>query len=84
MTSVPVAEVGWRARRCLATARRYPCAGHVDHAAHRCAALQWLVSSNASSAGSKRQWQRQSRILHREMRLWLRDAKRHKSHRRRR
>ena len=44
----------------------------------------WLVAAERLERGIKRQWQRQSRILHREMRLWLRDAKQQQNHRRRR
>lgn len=46
--------------------------------------LRWLVKAERLERRIKRQWQRQSRILHREMRLWLRDAKQQQNHRRRR
>ena len=46
--------------------------------------LQWLVKAERLERRIKRQWQCQSRILHREMRLWLRDAKQQQNHRRRR
>ena len=45
---------------------------------------QWLVKAERLERRIKRQWQCQSRILHREMRLWLRDAKQQQNHRRRR
>lgn len=44
----------------------------------------WLVAAERLERRIKRQWQCQSRILHREMRLWLRDAKQQQNHRRRR
>ena len=44
----------------------------------------WLVAAERLERRITRQWQRQSRILHREMCLWLRDAKRHHQQRRRR
>ena len=43
----------------------------------------WLVKAERLERRISRQWQRQSRILKREMRLWLRDAKHHHQHRRR-
>ena len=39
--------------------------------------LRWLVKAERLERRITRQWQRQSRILHREVRLLLRDAKRH-------
>ena len=45
--------------------------------------LQWLVKAERLERRITRQWQRQSRALQREVRLWLRDAKRHHQHRRR-
>ena len=45
--------------------------------------LQWLVKAERFERRISRQWQRQSRALQREVRLWLRDAKRHHQHRRR-
>ena len=46
--------------------------------------LQWLVKAERLERRIKRQWQRQSRTLQREMRLWLRDARRHQQQHRRR
>ena len=46
--------------------------------------LQWLVKAERLERRIKRQWQRQSRTLQREMRLWLRDARRHHQQHRRR
>ena len=44
---------------------------------------QWLAKAERLERRIKRQWQRQSRVLQREMRLWLHDAKRHhRQHRR--
>ena len=45
--------------------------------------LRWLVKAERLERRIKRQWQRQSRVLHREVQLWLRDAKRHHRQRRR-
>ena len=46
--------------------------------------LQWLVKAERLERRITRQWQRQSRTLQREMRLWLRDARRHHQQHRRR
>lgn len=46
--------------------------------------LQWLLKAERLERRITRQWQRQSRVLHREMRLWLRDARRHHQQHRRR
>ncbi len=45
--------------------------------------LRWLVKAERLERRIKRQWQRQSRVLHREVRLLLRDAKRYHRQRRR-
>lgn len=84
MTSVPVSEWDGGPDAMPRYGTPLPVRRSRTHRAPMPLLLRWLVKAERLERRIKRQWQRQSRVLQREMRLWLRDARRHHQQHRRR